>query len=111
MRVNAQLLDSAVALKIVGVPPSHLSVWSAWPLMWIVKFAPLTESFGEYPASSAVARVMALNDDPVWRPDCVIGLYCESLKSRPRYIARTPPVELSITTTAAVISGSRLAGR
>ena len=71
------LIDSAVALRIVALPPPSPSLfpivqWLAsdtarQPGMWKTRGAEYTRD-GEKPLLSAVARTNALKADPGWRP-------------------------------------------
>ena len=54
------------------------------------------------PFSSAATRVNGLNAEPGWRWPCVARLNGRFSKSEPPTIARTPPVSLSIATSAAL---------
>ena len=57
---------------------------------------------GEMPFSSAATRVNGLKAEPGWRCPCVARLNGRFSKSAPPTIARTPPVLLSIATSAAL---------
>src|SRR5688572_2139305 len=110
-RTYAQLTDPTVAARTSMTPPllgSALTVvyFPYLGLSTVQGEVPSTRSLGEYPASSAAARVITFHAEPTWRPGAwVTMLYSSSSKPGPPTSARTAPVRGSTATSAAVNGG------